>query len=349
MEVHLKYLTNTTNNSLKNSTFPDEVKQSDVIPVYKKLDPLQKENYKPVSLLLHISKVFERVIYNQINCFMGNKISKCVAGFRKSHGTQHSLIFMLEKWKKALDKEKNMSAIFMDLSKAFDTITHDLLLAKLKAYGFSKQVLSSICSYLKDRRQRVQINNKFCSLKEVIAGVPQSSIDGLLLFNLFINDIFLFICFSTLSNYVDDNNLFATGTAIQLINQMLLSDFRAVNNWFHENFMILNPGKCHFISIGKETRDEDVFYYDNLTLEYSNEEEILGVTIDRKLTFHQHIKKRCRKAGQNLSALLRLSSYLDTNKRKTIYTTMVKSQLNYCPLVWMFCPRRSNNVINKLI
>ena len=133
---------------------------------------------------------------------------------------------MLEKWKEALDKEENMSAIFMDLSKAFDTINHDLLLVKLKAYGFSKQALSFLCSYLKNRRQRVQINNKFSSLKEVIAGVPQGSIDGPLLFNLFINDLFLFICFSTLSNYADDNNLFATGTDTQLINQMLLSDFK---------------------------------------------------------------------------------------------------------------------------
>ena len=217
IEVHLKYLTNTINNSLKESTFPDELKQSEVIPVYKKLDPLQKENYRPVSLLPHISKVFERVIYNQINSFMENKISKCVTGFRKSHGTQHSLIVMLEKWKKALDKEENMSAIFMDLSKAFDTINHDLLLAKLKAYGFSKQALSFMCSYLKNRRQRVQINNKFSSLKEVIAGVPQGSIDEPLIFNLFIHDIFLFICFSTLSNYADDNHLFTTGTDTQLI------------------------------------------------------------------------------------------------------------------------------------
>ena len=89
---------------------------------------------------------------------------------------------MLEKWKKVLDKEENMSAIFMDLSKAFDTINHNLLLAKLKAYGFSKQALSFMCSYLKNRRQRVQINNKFSSLKEVIAGVRQGSIDGSLLF-----------------------------------------------------------------------------------------------------------------------------------------------------------------------
>ena len=89
IQVHLKYLTNTINNSLKESTFPEELKQSEVIPAYKKLDPLQKENYRPMSLLLHISKIFERVIYNQINSFMENKISKYVTGSGKSHGTQH--------------------------------------------------------------------------------------------------------------------------------------------------------------------------------------------------------------------------------------------------------------------
>ena len=102
------------------------------------------------------------------------------------------------------------------------------------------------------------------------------------------------------------------------------------------------------MSIDKDTHDKDVFYYNNLTLKNSNEEKILGVTIGRKLTFHQHIKKMCRKAGQKLSALLRLSPYLDTNKRKRIYTAMVKSQFNYCPLIWMFCPRRSNNFISKV-
>ena len=117
---------------------------------------------------------------------------------------------------------------------------------------------------------------------------------------------------------------------------MLLCGCRAVNNWFYENIMILNPEKCHFMSIGKDTCDEDIFYYDNLTHKNSKEEEILGISRDRKLTLHQHIKKMCRKAGEKLSALQRLPPYLDTNKRKTIYTTLVKSQLNYCPLVWMF-------------
>ena len=119
---------------------------------------------------------------------------------------------------------------------------------------------------MKNKRQRVQIKNKSSSLKIVIAGVTQGSIDGPLLFNLFINDLFLFICFSTLSSYTDDNNLCATGTDIQLINETLLFKFRTVNIWFYENFMILNPGKCYFMSIGKDTHDEGVFCYDNLTL-----------------------------------------------------------------------------------
>ena len=204
----------------------------------------------------------------------------------------------------------------MNLSKAFDTINHGLLSAEVKVYGFLKKALSLT---LKIK----SLNNKFSSLKEVIAGVPQGSIDGLLFFNLFINEPFLNLCFSTLSNYAYDNNLFTTGIDIQLINQMLLSDFRTVNNWSYENFTILNPRKFHFISVGEDTHDQDVFHHDKFTLKNSNEEEVSGVIIERKLTFHQHVKKVSRKAGQKLSALLRLSPYLDTNKRETIYSSMV--------------------------
>ena len=124
----------------------------------------------------------------------------------------------------------------------------------------------------------------------MIAGVQQGSIDGPLLFNLFINDLFLFICFN-------DNKLFTTGTDIQLIKQIFLSNFRTLNNWFYENVLILNPVKCHFMSIGKGTHDEDVFYYYNLTLKNTNVVEIIGVNIDIKLTFYQHIKKMCRKTS----------------------------------------------------
>ena len=140
---------------------------------------------------------------------MKDKLSKCFSGFKKSHGIQHLLVTMHEKWKKAFDKGEYVSALFMDLSKAFDTINHDLLLAKLKAYGFSLNAVKLMYSYLKSRKQQVQINNKFSSENKVIAGVPQGSTDGPSLFNLFIDDLFFFIQYCTLRNYADDNNLFS--------------------------------------------------------------------------------------------------------------------------------------------
>ena len=131
VNAYLPHLTNSINYSIQHNNIPQELKLSEVIPVYKKLDPLQKENYRPSSLLPHVSKIFERIIHKQITNYMTDKLVHSITGFRKSHGTQNSLVVMLEKWKRALDKREYVSALFMDLSKAFDTISHDLLIAQL--------------------------------------------------------------------------------------------------------------------------------------------------------------------------------------------------------------------------
>ena len=162
---------------------------------------------------------------------MTDKLAHSITGFRKSHGTQNSLVVMLEKWKRALDKGEYVSALFMDLSKAFDTINHDLLIAKLKAYGFSKEALKLMKSYLKNWKQKVQINNKFSSERDVIAEVLQGSIDVPLLFNFFVNDLVFFVeC--VLSNYVDDNNFSISREDKELIKSMLLSDLMIVEDCF---------------------------------------------------------------------------------------------------------------------
>ena len=231
---------------------------------------------------------------------MEDKISNYVSGFGKSHGTQHSLVIMLERWKKAIDKGDYISVMYMDLSKSFDTINHDLLLAKLRAYGFSTSALNLLYSYLKYRKQKVVINNKTNSSEVVIAGVRQGSIDGPLLFNLFINDLILFLYTAVLSNYADDNNLYAIGNDKEETKRALVKDAQTVISWFDENFMILNTGKCHYICMDKDVEE-------NKTLQISSQQkiinskevEILGIKIDQKYHFNNISKTFPRKQAKN--------------------------------------------------
>ena len=121
-----------------------------------------------------------------------------------------------------------------------------------------------------------------------------------------------------------------------------------MNNWFYENFMILNLGKYHYMCLGKNLDDNEVLNFNNLTIKNSKEVEILGIKVDNNLNFNNHIKSISRKGGQKLSARLRISLDLNMKQTKIFYKSMIKSQFNYCPLVWMFCSRQSNNLINKI-
>ena len=195
--------------------------------------------------------------------------------------------------------------IFMDLSKAFDSKNHDLLLSKLKAYGFSENALKFMCSYLKDRRQADQMNNNFSSYKRVQAVVPQGSIDRRRLFNLFINDLVLFLSKTFLSNYADGNNLYSIGKELNIIKEKLR--IKVVTDWFFENYMSLNPTKYPYIFLGKN-KEYDKFNFGNISLNNSKEEVILGLTIDNKLCFDNHVKKIYAKASHKTCALSRISN-----------------------------------------
>ena len=175
-DSYLPIITKIINESITEGTFPSELKLAEVTPVFKKLDCMNKENYRPVSLLSHMSKVFERILYNQLNDFMKDKLSNILTGFRKGHSAQHSLLIMIEKWKRALDENMKVGAIFMDLSKAFDTLNHRLLLAKLKAYGLQPTALKQMENYLTGRFQRRKVSNSYSLWSETKAGVPQESI-----------------------------------------------------------------------------------------------------------------------------------------------------------------------------
>ena len=309
-----------------------------------------KENYRPVSILSHISKIFERLAFNQIEKYFESKFSKLLTGFRKNHGTQNALIKMIELWKKALDEGNKVGAIFMDLSKAFDTLNHNLLLAKLNAYGFSNNSLLFIQSYLNNRYQRTNINNVFSSWLKIISGVPQGSILGPLLFNIFINDLFYFIDndYCHICNYADDNSLYTIDKNAENIKTILAKNFKQLTTWFYENFMVLNPEKCHFMCLGSKKDELNSIVLDNITLPASHLETLLGIEIDDKLTFTKHIKTLCKKTGQKLNALARLSNFMNITQKQFLFNSFIKSQFNYCPLIWMFCTRTLNSKINSI-
>ena len=210
--------TDTISSSIRNGIFPEELKLVEVIPLFKKADPFDKVNYRPVSLLSHVSKVYERIIFNEISTYCEQYFSSFLTGFLKNHNTQHSPPTMLELWREALDKGKSVGAIFMDLSKPFDSLNHDdLLIAKLEAYGFSEKSLNYIQSYLRNRLQRTNVNNNFSLWKDIFAGVPQVPTLGHLMFNTYINDIFIFPHNVCLSNYADDTTLYSIGENMEKI------------------------------------------------------------------------------------------------------------------------------------
>ena len=142
--------------------------------------------------------------------------------------------------------------------------------------------------------------------------------------------------------------MFVSGENKELTKSLLSSDFETVENWIFKNYMVLNPGKFHFMSIGKNVTDSELLNFNDLILKNCREVEILGITLDRNLKVRRHIKKPFRKVGQKLSALIRVLSYIDTNKKSLLYKSMIKSQFTYCPLVWIFSQRQSNKLINKV-
>ena len=319
------------------------------VPYIKKEDNLNKKNFRPVSILTGISKLYESVVNDQLLEFFSRLFNDLIGAYRKGYSCQSLLVKCIDNSKNALDKQMFIGTLFMDLSKAFDCLPHSLIIAKLRAYGLELPACKLLFSYLRGRKQRVKISNSRRSWTVLTKGVPQGSILGPLLFNNFMNDLFLFIEKCQLYNYADDNSLDSSSENLIEVLSNLRCDGRKAIEWFANNGMQANPDKFHFMLFSpKPTTQQVLRIRDDTSLMSEAEVKVLGVTIDDKLSFSQHISACCKKAARQLNALARISKHSNINSRRAIYNSFITSNFNYCPLVWHFCGQVNNQKLENI-
>ena len=341
-------ITHHMNKSIESCEFPDKLKKADVSPIFKNDDGTNKKNFRPISVLSTLSKVFERQISQQMTPFAKSKISRLLCGFREGHSAQHALFRLIEKCRKCLDDGGVVGMVLMDLSKAFDCLPYDLLIAKLEAYGFGMKCLRFIHSYLSGRKQRVKIGSTFTDWLDIVSGVPQGSVLGPLLFNIYVNDLIYFIQNTEICNFADDNTIYSCGNNLDRIIIDLEEDLCQALEWFESNRLVATPSKFQMMLLGIKRNDKLCMEINGATVCPSASVKLLGITIDAGLKFDQHVKTLCQKVNKNIKAFSRVANLLDLDKAKLLYNSFLLSNFNYCPLIWIFCGKQCNKEINRV-
>ena len=303
--VMTKEITRLINFLIANCSWPDEWKCSNLTPVFKKDEETPKENYRPVSVLTALSKVYEKVLYHQLYNTFCHHLSQNLSGFLKNHSCCTAFLKMTEDWRRSLDNLESPMAVAVDLSKAFDSIIDNLLLAKLKAYGLSQSALSLMSSYLLGRKQRVCLHGVCSSYSELRAGLPQGSLLGPLLFNIFINDLNYAVLDMSLRLYADDTTLYASDVSAIALQFVVNRGLSCLSESFDANYLLINNAKTQALPIGPCKYDFD------LTLNGSGVTKlpsirILGVELDSLLNFIEHIASQLIKACATTGAFRRI-------------------------------------------
>ena len=248
---------------------------------------------------------------------------------------------------KSLDKSQVIGMILMDLSKAYDCLPHDLIIAKLEAYGFGKESLCLLRNFLTNRKQRVKIGSKFSEWLDILLGVPQGSILGPIIFNIFINDIFLFVLESEVCNFADDNTIYACENSLDDVISHLKNDIARVTKWYQVNSLVANPAKFQMMFLGHDTKQPINIEIDGINIQSADCVKLLGVFIDKKLSFNEHISNLCKSGNNKINALLRIRQYIDNDKARALCNAYIMSLFNYCSLIWMFCNKKCNDKIDR--
>lgn len=327
------------NKLIINGEFPDTLKIAKVTPIYKSGQKTDPGNYRPISVLPVLSKILEKILHKRLETYLQsiNYISSQQYGFRPKSNTLTATIDLVTKIKYNIDNKNIVLGIFIDLKKAFDTVSHKLLLKKLENIGITGNALKIFASYLANRSQVVRIENYQSDALPITCGVPQGSILGPLLFLTYINNIHEIGLHGHITLYADDTCLFYFGSSVQNIISQAQSDLNSLFSWFQYNLLTINISKtCYIIfkAKNKTIPPHDSLKINNIPLQQKNAEKYLGLRMDSQLTWKSQIEHIKNKLSSLLGSLRHMVRCIPRRLRYTIYNALVKPHLLYLIEVW---------------
>lgn len=332
-------LTDLFNLSINQGVFPSKMKMAKVCPVFKAGDKRLTSNYRPISVLPVFSKILERLLYSRLMHFLEshNILAQNQYGFREKHSTYMALLSLTDHIAAALDNKQVCAGVFMDLSKAFDTVNHNILLYKLSRYGIRGIALNWFASYLAGRSQYVQIDNTRSSTLQVSCGVPQGSILGPLLFLVYINDLIHVSKVAEIIMFADDTTLFFNCAEQSTSAVIINNELDKISCWFRNNRLTLNIKKTNFIlfrTCSRQKLQNMKITIDGIEIEEVTKTKFLGVVIDQTLTWRDHITLIKQKLSKNIGILSRLRYNMPRSVLLSLYHAMIEPYLTYCNIVW---------------
>jgi len=332
--VHILHLMNLC---LQKGVFPKKLKIAVIKPAYKAGRKDVFGNYRPISMLPYISKVLEKIIHNRLMSYFipNNMISEDQYGFQTGLSTYMPHILLQENITKAFESGRFVCGIYLDLKKAFDTVEPSILLQKLEKYGITQAALQIIKSYLTSRTQCVEVEGIKSGYTNIKIGVPQGSILGPLLFLLYINDFPIICKHSKCILYADDTAIFfESDNTIQLQN-MLNNDLPSICKWLQANKLSLNTEKtyCQIYNMSRKEINPTVSL-NGKNIQFVNKTKYLGMWIDDKLSWSEHIDYVSTTISTSIGILYRSKYFLDQNTRMLLYNSLVLPHLNYCAIIW---------------
>ena len=337
-----KSITLIINQSLRTGIFPDKLKIAKVIPIFKKDSKKLIKNYRPISVLPVISKIFEMAIHEQLSDYFTTNSLFCKQqyGFMKNASTELAALELIDRLLNQLNARKIPTNLYLDLSKAFDSISHDILLDKLRYYGFTDGSIQLLKSYLSNRKQYVQIDGVMSSMQYIQTGIPQGSIVGPLLFSIYINDIVKCTEKFNCILYADDTTLNSTidcfGKEIHVIEQNISAELQRISKWLELNRLQLNTEKSKFMlfHMTQKSIPNLKLTISGSIIERATQFKFLGLNIDSNFNWKAHLSAVSTKVSRVIGLLHKLKYVFPSYILRMIYNSLILPHFNYSLLAW---------------